>query len=47
VAGEDYVKLRSKTTGAEDFSFFAQKARAVHLSRRIAQRNGRVTLVFL
>jgi metal-dependent amidase/aminoacylase/carboxypeptidase family protein len=26
VAGEDYVKLRSKTTGAEDFSFFAQKA---------------------
>jgi amidohydrolase len=26
VAGEDKVKLRSKTTGAEDFSFFAQKA---------------------
>ncbi len=26
VAGADNVKLRSKTTGAEDFSFFAQKA---------------------
>ncbi len=26
VAGEDNVKLRSKTTGAEDFSFFAREA---------------------
>jgi amidohydrolase len=26
VAGADNVKLRGKTTGAEDFSFFAQKA---------------------
>ncbi len=26
VAGEGNVKLRAKTTGAEDFSFFAQKA---------------------
>jgi amidohydrolase len=26
VAGEDNVKLRNKTTGAEDFSFFAQQA---------------------